>query len=168
MKFGIQKRQWLLLFLALSIPLLLNAVGIWQNVGTNVILQLLRGTYSPYPYKSFGVIYNPLPEIFLKLLLFAAALGFLAWLIVFISNKAFFNKQPLITKVCETLLMACLVGLIFETITGVAMPLVWLPKFHDYILGLPGSSFMVEWSHWLVLPTTVIILFGDVLFFEYK
>jgi len=90
MKFGIQKRQWVLILLALSVPILLNAVGIWQNVGTNVILQLLRGTYSPYPYKSLGVIYNPLPEIFLKLLLFTSMLGFLAWLIIFISNKAFF------------------------------------------------------------------------------
>jgi len=64
--------------------------------------------------------------------------------------------------------MAYLVGLLFEITTGIAMPLVWLPKFHDYLLGLPSSSFMEEWSRWLVLPITSIILFGDILFFGYK
>ncbi len=162
MIFGIQKRQWLLLLLALSVPPLLNAVAIWQDVGTASILKMWNGTYQ-HPLMGFlGGPYNPLPEIFLKLLLFAAALGLLAWLMIFISNKAFFQKQYRIAKFCETLLMAWLVAVIFEVITGFFMPLVWLPVFHD-TLGLPVSSFMEDWSRWLVLPTTAIFLFIAIL-----
>ena len=159
MIFGIQKRQWLLLLLALSVPPLLNALAIWQDVGTDSILKMWNGTYQ-HPLLGFlGGPYNPLPEIYLKLLLFTAALGLLAWLMIFISNKAFFQKQHRIAKFCETLLMAWLVAVIFEVITGFFMPLVWLPVFHDYLLGLPVSSFMEDWSHWLVLPTTALFLF---------
>jgi len=156
MLIGIQKRQWLLILLTLSVPLLINAVAIWQDIGTASILKIWNGTYKPSLYL---VAYNPLPEISLKLLLFTVALGLLAWLMVFISNKAFFQKQLLIAKFCETLLMAWLVAVVFDVVTGFFMPLVWLPIFHDYLLGLPVSSFMLDWSRWLVLPTTALILF---------
>lgn len=158
---GIQKRQMFLLLLVLSVPLLLNAVAIWQDVGTDVILQILRGTYSPYPQRLVGVTHNPLLEIFLNLLPFAALLGLLAWLVVFISNKSFFQKQPPVAKFCETLLMTLLVAVIFTFVTDFFMPLVWLPRFHDS-LGLPGSAFMHYWSLWLVFPTTTFILVGAV------
>jgi len=158
MKFGIQKRQWVLLLLLVSGPLLLNLAGIWQDVGTDALLQLLRGTYSPYPYKLLGVPYNPLPEIFLNLLLFTALAGSLAWLMVFISNRTFFQRQALVAKVAETLLVAWAVATVFQTISGMVLPLAWLPNFHDYLLGLPASAFMLTWSRWVVFPLTAIIL----------
>ncbi len=161
MLIGIQKRQWVLLFVALSVPLLLNAIAIWQDVGTASILKMWNGTY-PSPFLGFlGGAYNPLPKIFLKLLLFVAALGLglLVWLMVFISCKAFFQKQSQVAKLVEIGVMALLTAAVFEVVAGFFMPLVWLPIFHDYLLGLPASSFMIDWSRWFILPTTTIILF---------
>ena len=65
-------------------------------------------------------------------------------------------------KLFETFLIAGLVAVAFAIITGFFMPLVWLPKFHDYLLGLPGSPVLMDWSFWLVFPITAIILFGAV------
>jgi hypothetical protein len=160
MKMGIQKRQWLLLLLVLSLPLLLNVAAIWLEIGKGGMLRLLNGTYQPS---------NPnLPlasrsEILSDLLPIIALLGLLSWLVIFVSNKAFFQKQPLIAKSVETLLAVSLVARVFEIVTGWIMPLAWLPQFHDYLLGLPGSGFMLQWSRWLVLPATAIILFIAVL-----
>jgi len=162
MIFGIQKRQWFLLLLAVSVPLLLNAVAICQDVGIASILKMWNGTYPNFLGGFLGGPYKPLPEIFLKLLLFSAALGLLAWLMVLISNKTFFQRQPRIIIFCETFLMTFLVAIVFGFISGYFMPLVWLPLFHNYQLGLPGSSFMVDWSRWLVFPTTVIFLFSAI------
>ncbi len=156
---GIQKRQWVLLFVVLSMPFLLNIVAIWQDIGIASILKMLNGTY-PRPLLGFlGGAYNPFPEILLKLLLFVATLGLLAWLMVFISSKAFFQKQPQVAKFFEIGVMALLAAVVFGIVAGLFMPLVWLPKFHDYLLGLPASPFMVHWSRWFIFPATTIILF---------
>jgi hypothetical protein len=47
MKIGIQKRQWIILFLVVSLSLLLNGVAIWLEIGTAGTLKLLIGTYHP-------------------------------------------------------------------------------------------------------------------------
>lgn len=159
---GIQKRQFVLLLLALCVPLVLNIVAIWEDIGTGSILKIWNGAY-PAPMSGFlGGPYNPLPEIFLKLMYFEVFLGMLAWLIIFISNKTFFQKQPLTMKLFETLIIVGIVAVVFAIITGFFMPLVWLPKFHDYHLGLPVSSVLIDWGLWLVFPITTIILFGTV------
>jgi hypothetical protein len=162
---GIQKRQLFLLLFAMCVPFLLNAVGLWQDVGTAAILKMLRGAY-PHPLLGFlGGPYNPLPEIFWGLLFMVAALGLLAWLTVFLSNKAFFQNQPTIAKFLETILIALLVAAVFEIVTGFLMPLIWLPIFQDYLIGFPGSLFMEDWSRWLVFPITAMILFVAMFFF---
>ena len=159
MVIGIQKRQWALLLAALIMPLLLNAVAIWQDVGVASILKMLNGTY-PRPLLGFlGGTYNPLPGIFLKLLFFVIALGLLTWLMVFMSSKVFFQKQPQVAKLFEIGVAALLIAIVFVVVAGFLMPLVWLPIFHSYLLGLPASPFMEYWSRWFILPTTAIILF---------
>jgi hypothetical protein len=166
MRIGIQKRQLCLLLLALAVPLLLNAVAIWEDIGTDSILKMWNGSY-PNPFGGFlGGAYNPLPEIALGLLPYVATLGLLAWLVVFISTRTFFQKQPRVAKFGETLLMVLLVAVIFTFVTGFLMPLIWLPKLHDYRIGLPGSSFMEYWVVRLVLPTTILILLGAVFISE--
>ena len=83
---GIQKRQFVLLIFALCVPLVSNIVAIWQDIGAASILKIWSGAY-PAPMLGFlGGPYNPLPEIFLKLLCFDMLLALLAWFIVFISN----------------------------------------------------------------------------------
>ena len=146
---GIQKRQFVLLLVALSVPLLLNAVAIWQDVGKIVILQILRGTYG---YS------NPFPEIILGLPHAVFPLALLFWFIVYMSNRAFFQKQPLIAKLIEALLMAWLVALFFDTVTSFFMPFKWVFILHP-TYNFPSSEFVSHWSHLLVLPTTFISLF---------
>jgi hypothetical protein len=159
MIFGIQKRQWLLLLLAISVPLLLNAVAIWQDVGAKAIFQILRGTFSyGNYYNGLDIDHNPFPEILRDLLLFTVPLELLAWFMIFVSNKVFFQKQPLIAKLFEALLMAWLVAVIFKTVTDFFMPLVWLPRIKNTLM-LPGSVFVDYWSYWLVFPVTAIIFF---------
>src|ERR1700690_2414447 len=161
MIFGIHKRQWLFLLLALSIPVLLNAVAIWQAVGAKVIFQILRGTYS-YGYDIHNGLdfdHNPFPEVLWNLFLYSVPLGLPAWFMIFLSNRVFFKKQPLIVKLCETFFLAWLVAAIFEFITGFFMPLAWLPVFFNTLGPFVGSDFVLYWSRWLVFPATAIILF---------
>ena len=61
-------------------------------------------------------------------------------------------------RVDESLFMALLMAAIFGIASGYVMPLVWLPVFHDYLLGLPASDFMLDWSYRLILPATAAIL----------
>ena len=156
---GIQKRQWVVLLLALLMPLLLNIVGILHDVGKNNILQMLSGTYSyvPYDNNSLDLDHNPFLEIFMNLLPTIGFLGLLAWLIIFVSNRAFFQKQPLTAKLIEVLLMSLFVAAIFAKVGEFFMPFAWLPVFFN-TLGIPLSNFVLTWS-WLVVPTTAIILF---------
>jgi len=156
MKLGIQKRQWLLLFLVLWLPLLLNAVAIWLSIGTTGAMHLLSNTYQPsnpnLPIVSHSAILS-------KLLLYVAVLGVLSWLAIFVSNRAFFQMQGLIVKSLETLLMVLLIAKVFEVASGFVMPFAWLPEFYDQI-GLPMSPFAADWSRWFIFPATAIILFA--------
>jgi hypothetical protein len=160
---GIKKGQWIVLFLALSAPLLLNAVGIWHDVGGELILRMLRGTYSyiPYDNNSLDLNHNPFPEILLNLLPTTVFLGLLAWLTIFISNRAFFQRQWLIAKLFEISLMSLLVAEVFAKVGDFFMPFAWLPVFFN-TLGVPGSVFVSRWS-WLVIPITAITLFTAML-----
>jgi hypothetical protein len=159
-KMGIQKRQWLILFLVLSLPILLNAVAIQQEIGASGMLQLLSGTYQPSNPNS---PLASLSKILMSSLLIIALLGFLCWLVFFISNQVFFQKQHLIAKLIEIVLVIVSIAKIFEIAAGIIMPLVWLPQFNDYLLGLPGSEFTANWSSWLIFPATAIILFVGLL-----
>ena len=163
MKMGIQKCQWLFLFLLLSLPLLLNAVAIWLDIGADGVMHLLNGTYNPNLSDS---LFNPstllscLSQILSELLPIIAMLGILVWLALLASNRPFFQRQWLIAILLETLLVVLFLAKVFEIATGILMPLAWLPKFHDIIGLLPGSPFMEKWSRWFIFPATAIILFA--------
>jgi hypothetical protein len=156
MKMGIQKRQWLFLLLVLSLPLLVNAVAIWTDIGRAGSLQLLNGTYQP---SNPNLPTASLIEVLSDLLPIIAILGLLSWLVIFMSNRVFFQKQWLIAKLFETFLAALFIAKVFEIATGIFMPLAWLPDFHDQIGLLPVSSLAVDWSRWFIFPATAILLF---------
>ena len=160
MLIGIQKRQWLLIFLTLSIPILLNIVALWRALGTDLILQIMQGTYvyTPYYVDALDFDRNPFPKILLNLLPYTVFLGVLAWFMIFISNRILFQRQPLATKIIEFLLMSSITAIVFNIVSSFFMPLAWLPVIYN-TLGFPGSSFVFQWSRWVVLPTTAIILF---------
>lgn len=156
MNIGIKKGQLVLLLLTICVPLLLNVVALWQEAGTASILQMLKGEFShPSGYNP----QNPLPKIHSSLLLTVAPVGLLAWLMIFISNRVLFQKQPLLARLLEFLLAASIVAKVLEVVAGFFMPLVWLPEIHDYHLGIPVSEFVFRWSRWFVLPSTAVILF---------
>jgi hypothetical protein len=160
MKMGIQKRQWAILFLLLLLPLLLNAAAIQQVIGTKGMLQLLSGIYQP---PDPNLPFASLSEILSGILPIIIFLGFIIWLAIFVSNTTFFQKQWLIARISETLLVGLFVAKVFEIATGFVMPLTWLPQFIDS-LGLPGSVFASNWSCWFIFPATAIILFVALMF----
>jgi hypothetical protein len=155
MKLGIQKRQWLILFLLLLLPLLLNAVAIRLSIGKIGTLQLLRGIYQP---SDSNLPIASLPAILSELLFNFAVLGLLSWVAIYVSNNVFFQKQALIVKSLEMLIMVLLIAKAFEVTSGFFMPFAWLPEFYDQI-GLPMSQFASNWSRWFIFPATAIILF---------
>ena len=165
MKTGIQKCQWVFLFLVLFLPLLLNGVAIWLEIGNRGTLQLLSGTYHP---SNPNLPIASLWEILLQLLPIIMFLCLFCWLVIFVSNRAFFQKQRLTVKILETLLLALFIAKVFEIAAGVVMPLAWLPQFNDFLLGLPGSDFAADWSRWFIFPATTIILFIALMFSRNK
>jgi hypothetical protein len=154
-KAGIQKRQWLLIFLVLALPFLLNVATIWQSIGMAGILQLLRGSYQP---SNPNLPLASLPNILLNFLAAIAVLGILSWLVVFVSNRAIFQKQRLIAKTFESFFAVLLVAKTFEMVAGFIMPLAWLPEFYDQVGGLPVSPLAISLSQWFIFPITAIIL----------
>ncbi len=155
LKFGLQKRQWLLLLLLLAFPLLLNVMAIWMEIGTKGTWYLLTGTYQPHdpnlPIASFLAI--------LKGLLFnILILGFISWVVIFISNKSFFQKQWPSIKLIEMATVVIFITIAFGVVTGILMPLTWLTEFNDYLLGLPISDFATKWTSWFILPETALVL----------
>jgi hypothetical protein len=157
MIFGIQKRQWVLLLSALSTPLLLNIVAIWQDAGSVTLRRMWEGSY-PDPFVGFlGGPYNPLPEIAGKLLLFSAALGILGWSTILLSNQAFFQQQPRLVQSVELGVLSLFIALVFTVASGFFMPLIWLPMFNDYQLGIPASQVAASWCWWMVLPVTLAL-----------
>lgn len=152
MIFGIQKRQWLPIALVAIAPLILNAFGIWQDVGGKTMLQIMRGTYGGHS------IPNSLLKVFPSLICSSILFTLLLWFIVFLSNRDFFQKQLLILKILESLIVALFVAKTFEIITGFLIPLGWMPKFHDHF-SAAVSLFMTDWSRWFIFPMTAVILF---------
>jgi hypothetical protein len=155
MKFGLQKRQWILLLVALSTPLVLNAVAIWQDVGTASLREIWEVGYINPP--ELEAPYNPLPEIAWDLFLHTSVLGITAWLIILLSNQAFFQRQPRIVQGIELGILSLLSAGFFALMAGVFMPFVWLPQFHSYLLGAPASPFAASWSLWMILPVALTL-----------
>jgi len=127
----------------------------WLSVGTGVLIHMaVTGTYD---FKPFGVVKSPLPEVLKDTLLMMLPVGFLAWLTVFISTRAFLLKSSAMVRHVINLILASIVAVVSAFIAAYFLPLTWLPRFYD-ILFVPRSEFMEAWSWWLVLPGTIIIL----------
>ena len=159
MKLGIRRRQWGFLFFVLLLPPLVNAVAIRLKIGAVGTLQLLNGSYQP---SNPNLPLASLSEILLAFVPMILLLGLLSWLVAFVSNRAFYQKQRLIVKMVGNFVLALLLARVFEITAGFFMPFAWLPLFSDSP-GLPGSPFAANWSHWLIFPATAILLFATLL-----
>jgi len=150
---GIQKRQgWGVLLLLLA-PLVLNTLAIWQDMGAASLLAMWNHTYIPPLHPA---PYNPLPAIFLKLILLILPLGAFAWFLMWITNQKFFRAQKTGWRLMEIMLAAVLLAGMFALGSGNIMPLVWLPEFHDYLLGAPRSDWMIGCSWGVIFPLTAL------------
>lgn len=155
---GISKWQWLLILIAVASVMLVNVIGIWHSIRFNkmqveevkhVDPELLELYNCDYPYLAVS----------LRFLITAILLSALAWLTVFLSAKAFFQRLPLILKYGSELLVATLVGVVFA-IVSILLCANWVYDFWcGPLYGLLMSGFVHYWSKRLVFPATSVLIF---------
>ena len=146
-----QKRQWVLILLALLIPLGLNAAALWQTIGPDTLNKTLNGKFQP-----FGVPFNPWPEILKPVFVITALLGLLIVLAVFSSTKASFQRQSetrrRITIIVSVLFLAIMFGIGTYFIDG-----TWSSAFRfNAAFGLPISPFAFTNAILVFIATTMI------------
>jgi hypothetical protein len=127
----IQKRQSLLVLLALLIPLGLNAAALWRTIGPDTLNKTLNDEY-----QSFGVPFNPWPEVLKPAFVITVLLGLSLVLAVLSSTKDSFQGQSAtkrhIVIIISALLLAAVFGIGTYVIDG-----IWSSAF----FGLPISPF---------------------------
>jgi hypothetical protein len=137
-----RNRQLLLAASILAIlPVLFNLAVLWLEVGSNVVFQLVRGTYRCY----WGSVCNPLPEILFKLFGFSLILfGLALCILFFVTHKALRGLHPVVRFVIRILLVLATSAVFSYYVAGFLMPILWLPVFGDYLLGLPVSGLLLS------------------------
>jgi len=153
-----QKRQWILILLALLMPLGLNAAALWQTIEPDTLSKILNGKYQP-----FGVPFNPWPEILKPVFFITALLGLLIMLAVLILTKASFQRRSgtrrLITIVVSVLFLATVFGIGTYFIDA-----TWSSAFHfGPAFGLPLSPFAFT-NVFLAFIATAMISFWAIWF----
>jgi hypothetical protein len=149
----------LVLFL---VPLLFNAIALWHDIGGHTLLQAITGNYIDVT----GFAYNPLPQILPELTLVSFVLTSLSSIIIIFANLNVLRRLPIVLRLLLRLCLILFSGVVFANVSGVFMPLSWLPKFNDYLLGMPVSEFATIGSWVIVFPTITIAFFLAVQFFE--
>jgi hypothetical protein len=151
----IHKRQRFLILLALLTPLLLNAVGAWQVIGPDVLVQVLKGDY-----KVYGIPYNPWPRVLGPILVTTVLLGSLAWLTVFISTKTFVQERSVIVKRMLTAVLALLGAAGFGVGTFL-IDVSWSSAFRfNATVGLPISRFVGRDVRFASCTTAIILFYA--------
>jgi hypothetical protein len=144
------------------VPILFNIVALLHDIGFHTLSQVVSGNFKGFT----GYAYNPLPEIIVELLAFSFTLTTLSLFIIFLANLKVLRRLPTILKLLFRLILILPSSVVFCYASGVVMPLSWLPKFNDYLLGLPGSQFAFEGSWLFVFPITILVIFLAVRIFE--
>src|SRR6185503_4920168 len=156
-RLGLYPRQWALLILIMLVPITINFVAIWEDIGIQAVTTLIIDGHYDRHGGIIGKKYNPLPAIFRDISLVVAILGLPCWLIAFVSTRTLFQNLPKVLKGSITIVSVSFLALVFSFVTADLLPLIWLPKFHEYMFGLPTSSFMV-WGWFFALPITFSVL----------
>ncbi len=149
----------LVLFL---VPILFNAIALWHDIGVHTLLEAITGNYIGFT----GFVYNPLPEILSELVVISFILTLLSLIIIILSNLKILRRLPTVLRLILRVVLILLSSVVFTNASGVFMPLSWLPKFNDYLLGMPVSEFATIGSWVFVFPSTMIAFFLAVRFFE--
>ena len=153
--FGRNKQLGLALVALFLVPVLFNIVALWNEVGFDIFLQTITGTYTCFS----GFVCNPLPEILFEVMGTSFILTALALLMVLLGNLGVIRRLPTMLKFLLRFFLIIISSVVFTNVSGVFMPLSWLPVFNDYLLGLPGSTFAIIGSWIFVFPITLVVLF---------
>ena len=152
---GRNKQLRLALVVLFTLPVLFNIVALWNEVGFDTFLRTITGTYTCYS----GFVCNPLPEILFELTGISFILTALALLLMVMVTLSVLRRLPSVLRFLFRLFVIIASSVVFSNVSGVFMPLSWLPVFNDYLLGLPVSTFAVIGSWIVVFPTTLVVLF---------
>jgi len=136
------------------LPVLFNVIALWQEAGSTIALQLIRGTYRCYG----GFVCNPLPKMLLDMFGFSLILTGLALLIIHLSTRASWRRLHPAPRFALRVLLALPTSAVISYVSGSIMPLSWLPVLHDYLLGLPASPFASLGSWVSLFPATAVVL----------
>ena len=162
---GIHKRQWPFILAAVACVLLLNLEGMrrevlannlrWERISesateSGVSLEILASLYRcTYPWR----------EIALEILGVGLSLAVLAWLVVWLSRRAFFQRVPLGLRVGIEVALALGVGVAFAA-ASIAYAFHWYDDFWCRpMYGLAYPRFVYLWSQRFVFPAASALTF---------
>ncbi len=136
------------------LPITFNIYALRADVGANTFQELLNGTYiCPFGFKC-----NPFPEIILDLLKLSLIISLATQFPVFLSAKCFPSNPPKLIKLFCMLPLLLATGYFVGYVSSRFLPLVWLPRLHNYNFGLPASKIAITHSWHLVLPAVFALI----------
>ena len=135
------------------LPLLFNLALLWQEVGMQALAQDIRGTYACFSEDPCSL----LPRIILGLSGASLLIALFAMFTIFLARRITLMKLPIALLVLGRILLAVVTGIVYRYVAGLLMPLYWLPKYGDYLLGLPVSSLAEKASWYVVFPLLMLI-----------
>jgi hypothetical protein len=152
-----RRRSATALLLLTLLPLLFSVIVMIREVGGEALLQGLNGQHSCPP----GDRCNPIAKVVLGLSASSLLLGLFGILAVNGSRRFWQTRTPAALKITAHILVALTNGVVFRYATGVLMPLIWLPEFGDYLLGLPASPTALAASWYVIFPlSTLAVVLG--------
>jgi len=151
--------------LVLILPLLVNAIGMWQEAYPAHLAQALKnGYYTLFPDSEYRVY--PWGNIG-KAALGILPAGLLAWLMAWLSNTAFYQGRSQRFRL-ELAIVGSLLIAAYLAQTSVYISDVWSDEFYGPgpLFGLPGSAFVRNASWIFVFPLTAALIFYSVYLFH--
>jgi hypothetical protein len=146
------RRVIALFFVLVLSPFLFSTMVMIREVGVETLGQALAGDYMCPP----GYPCNPIPNVMLGLSASSVFLALFAILAIFLARRISLARIPTILKLTAQVFIVIATGLIYRYTTGFLVPLIWLPKFGDYLLGLPASPTAVVTSWYVVFPLSIL------------
>lgn len=154
---GISKHQWLFIFLAWLMPVLLNTVALFLETPRDLLIPAIAtGSYQMRDFLDFR---NPWMAILQGSSPILLVLIGLTWLVVFVSTRDFLGESHAIVRTALTAIMAFMIAAAF-VIGAVKISEVWYWAFYPFrfATGIHHSQLVVVWSPpWLFITITALM-----------
>jgi hypothetical protein len=159
--FGISLMQLVLVLVALALPVVINIAAMKADIGAATMSHLINGTYIQPQFKIFDSVRtaNPQMSILVGFSVALLPLGLISCLLIFLSDKTFFQSLPGRSKFVITCILALMIGTIFSFVASIFMPITWLEIFHGAYRGVPQSDIVQIWSGKYLSPAIAVIMF---------